>query len=82
MTDLWSRAEPESPCVKICLIHPEAKICTGCYRTIGEIAAWGRMSADERREIMATLEDRKPELAKRRGGRTARLDRRNSSGEG
>lgn len=80
MSDVWNRAEPESPCVKICLIHPEAKICTGCYRTIGEIAAWARMSPQERREIMETLPERKPMLAKRRGGRAARLDRR-SSGE-
>ena len=80
MSDIWSRAEPESPCVKICLIHPEEKICTGCYRTIGEIAAWGRMSTAERREVMLTLADRKPLLEKRRGGRAARLDRR-SPGE-
>lgn len=80
MSDVWSRAEPQSPCVKICLIHPEAKLCTGCYRTIGEIAAWGRMSPEERREIMEQLPARAPELTKRRGGRAARLNRR-SSGE-
>lgn len=80
MSDVWSRAEPQSPCVKICLIHPEAKLCTGCYRTIGEIAAWGRMSSEERREIMEQLPARAPALTKRRGGRAARLNRR-SSGE-
>jgi predicted Fe-S protein YdhL (DUF1289 family) len=77
---LWSRSEPESPCVKICLIHPEARLCTGCLRSIGEIAAWGRMSPEERREIMAQLPARKPLLTQRRGGRAARLGRRKSDG--
>ena len=54
MTDeIWKRAEIESPCVKICVVHPEAKICIGCYRTIAEIGGWSRMSADERRLLMA-----------------------------
>ena len=47
----WKRNEIESPCVRICVVHPEARICTGCYRTTDEIARWSRMSAPERREI-------------------------------
>ena len=72
---IWKRDEPQSPCIKICVIHPEARLCTGCLRTIDEITAWGRMSNDERRAIMATLPERKPLIAKRRGGRAGR-DRR------
>lgn len=30
----------ESPCIRICLLHPEAGLCIGCYRTAAEIAAW------------------------------------------
>jgi uncharacterized protein len=37
--EIWMRAEIESPCVKVCVIHPEARICAGCYRTIEEIGA-------------------------------------------
>ena len=51
MDDVWRRDEVESPCVKVCVIHPEARLCTGCYRTIDEIAAWSRMSAEERRRL-------------------------------
>jgi predicted Fe-S protein YdhL (DUF1289 family) len=73
MTDeIWKRAEIESPCVKICVVHPEAKICIGCYRTIAEIGGWSRMSADERRLLMAELPARAKAMTKRRGGRMGR----------
>jgi len=72
---VWTRNEIESPCVRICVVHPEARICTGCYRTMDEIARWSKMGSEERRDIMAALPDRAPMLAKRRGGRAARLAR-------
>ena len=72
---LWKRDEIASPCVQICVIHPAERLCTGCLRSIDEIANWSRMSAEERDEIMAALPDRAPRLKKRRGGRAARLQR-------
>lgn len=73
MTDeIWKRAEIESPCVKICVIHPETRICVGCYRTIDEIGTWSRKTPDERRTIMAELPARAGQLTKRRGGRLGR----------
>lgn len=72
---VWKRDEIESPCIKICVVHPEARICTGCLRSIDEIGRWSRMSSEERSEIMAALPDRAGLLKKRRGGRTARLRR-------
>jgi uncharacterized protein len=74
--DLWHREEPSSPCIKICVIHPEARLCTGCLRTIDEITAWSRMTEAERMAIMATLPARAPRLAQRRGGRAGALARR------
>ena len=71
--EVWQRDEVESPCIKICVVHPEARICTGCLRTIEEIGGWGRMSSDQRREVMADLPSRASLLRKRRGGRRARL---------
>lgn len=74
MTDeIWKRDEIDSPCVKICTIHPAERLCVGCLRTIDEIAGWSRMSSDERRRIMAELPGRAPRLQRRRGGRNARL---------
>jgi len=73
--EVWQRDEVDSPCIKICLIHPTERLCTGCYRSIDEIAAWGAMSPEARRAVMATLPDRAPRLKKRRGGRAARQAR-------
>ncbi|MEM6890515.1 MAG: DUF1289 domain-containing protein [Pseudomonadota bacterium] len=73
--DIWKREEIESPCIKICVVHPEARICTGCYRSIDEITGWARLSRAERREIMEALPARAGQLNKRRGGRAARLKR-------
>ncbi len=73
---IWKRNEVESPCVQICVMHPFERICTGCYRTIDEIARWSKMDSSERAEIMQDLPYRKPRLAKRRGGRGARLEQR------
>jgi len=73
--DIWARREIDSPCIKICVIHPEERLCVGCYRSIEEIATWSRLTPDERSAIMADLDARRPRLAKRRGGRMGRLDR-------
>lgn len=71
--EIWSRDEVESPCVKICVIHPDAQICIGCYRRLSEIAAWSQLTTEERREIMRDLSSRAGSLSKRRGGRAAKL---------
>ncbi|MDW4497047.1 DUF1289 domain-containing protein [Sulfitobacter sp. D35] len=73
--DIWTRNEIESPCVRICVIHPEARLCTGCLRSIDEITGWSKMTPEARREIMAQLSERQGLLSRRRGGRAARLAR-------
>ena len=73
-SEIWRRAEPESPCVKVCVMHPAEGLCVGCLRTRAEIAAWSAMTPDERRAVMAELPARAPRLARRRGGRAARLE--------
>ncbi|MDF0602517.1 DUF1289 domain-containing protein [Psychromarinibacter sp. C21-152] len=69
----------DSPCIRICVIHPEARICTGCLRTIEEITGWTAMSPEERRALMDELPERKGRLRKRRGGRRAKDARRTAS---
>lgn len=73
MDEVWKRAEIQSPCVKLCVVHPEARICVGCFRSIDEIANWSRLTPSERQAIMADLPARATTLTKRRGGRMARL---------
>ncbi|MEZ5751304.1 MAG: DUF1289 domain-containing protein [Paracoccaceae bacterium] len=72
---IWKRDEIESPCVKICVVHPATRLCTGCLRTIDEIAGWSRMTPDARRAVMAELPARQGQLTQRRGGRAGRLNR-------
>lgn len=76
MTDqIWKRQEVQSPCIQICVVHPEERICTGCYRTLDEIAQWSKMTPEARAVVMEDLPSRAPRLSKRRGGRAARLAR-------
>jgi predicted Fe-S protein YdhL (DUF1289 family) len=71
--DIWKRAEIESPCIKVCVTHPDSGLCMGCYRSRAEIAAWSRMTPEARREVMASLSTRAPLVkGKRRGGRARR----------
>jgi uncharacterized protein len=47
-----------SPCTKVCVIDSVSGLCSGCGRTLGEIATWGSLSEAERLAIMATLSER------------------------
>lgn len=63
MSDPARWREPiESPCIKLCVLHPGAKLCLGCLRSGDEIAAWARLTPERRREIMAELPSRAPAL--------------------
>jgi hypothetical protein len=73
---IWTRDEIDSPCVRVCVVHPEARICIGCHRTTDEIRLWSKMSPEERRDIMQALPERAPMLrGHRRGGRSGRSSR-------
>lgn len=72
-SEVWARNEIDSPCVKICVIHPSERLCTGCHRTIEEISAWSRLPQIERDKIINELPQRASKLKKRRGGRAARI---------
>lgn len=74
--DVWRRKEIQSPCVKLCVIQPQTRLCSGCFRSIDEIATWSRMSPEERSAIMQDLPARaQAARPRRRGGREARLHR-------
>jgi predicted Fe-S protein YdhL (DUF1289 family) len=68
--NLWKRDEIDSPCVKLCSIHPAERICVGCYRSMEEIGAWSSLSTEVRLEIMAELPSRASRIQKRRDGRS------------
>ena len=72
---VWTRNEIDSPCMQICVVHPETRLCTGCNRSIDEIAKWSTMTPATRASIMAELPNRQAVPKGRRGGRAARLKR-------
>ncbi|WP_299008789.1 DUF1289 domain-containing protein [uncultured Caulobacter sp.] len=52
-------AQPiETPCVKVCVLDPASGLCTGCRRSLREIAAWGSMPPEMRARIMSELPGR------------------------
>ena len=48
----------ETPCVKICVLDPQSRLCRGCGRTIDEIGGWSRLTSAEREKIMTLLPGR------------------------
>lgn len=66
MADGTTRDQIESPCIKTCVIDPQARLCTGCLRSIDEITQWSRLTAAARRRVMEDLPARRPLLAGRK----------------
>lgn len=48
-----------SPCVEVCSIDETTGYCYGCGRTLSEIADWPRMTPEEKRRVLAELDERK-----------------------
>lgn len=80
--EIWKRDEVQSPCIKLCVVHPETRLCTGCLRTIDEIGSWSSMTNEARRQVLAKLPAREGLLKQRRGGRAAKLARRGGENGG
>lgn len=51
-----------SPCVNVCHMSPRLGVCTGCCRTLDEIACWSELSEAERERIVSALPQRRRRL--------------------
>ena len=40
-----------SPCQSICVMDEHSLLCKGCLRNIDEIAAWGQLSDEQKRNV-------------------------------
>lgn len=47
-----------SPCVDVCQIEAVSGLCRGCRRTLDEIAVWGQLHDDDKREVWSRLASR------------------------
>jgi predicted Fe-S protein YdhL (DUF1289 family) len=52
-----------SPCVNICALDLEG-YCSGCLRTGDEIARWLSMTAEEKWQLLAVLDERRRRRAR------------------
>jgi hypothetical protein len=50
--------------VRVCVIHQPTGYCLGCLRNLDEIAAWGMLSSDEKRALLARLPPRQAIIAR------------------
>jgi predicted Fe-S protein YdhL (DUF1289 family) len=50
--------DPSTPCIKVCLLDPHSGLCTGCGRTLEEIARWSDITEAERLALMAAARAR------------------------
>ncbi len=48
----------ETPCIRVCAVHPVSRLCTGCGRSLDEIAGWIGFDPEKRAQIMAQLPSR------------------------
>jgi predicted Fe-S protein YdhL (DUF1289 family) len=54
-----SPAPAASPCISICRIDEATGWCEGCLRTLDEIAVWSLLDDEERRQVNASLGQRR-----------------------
>ena len=50
-----------SPCINICKMDEQTGLCSGCFRTIDEIAAWAGIDDSRRLSILAAVARRRQE---------------------
>jgi uncharacterized protein len=58
-----AEANIESPCNRVCVMHPSLGHCIGCGRSLDEIARWSDFAPAERAWILAQLPPRLAALA-------------------
>ncbi|MCH2486691.1 MAG: DUF1289 domain-containing protein [Erythrobacter sp.] len=63
--------EVASPCIKVCRLDPDELWCTGCGRSLAEIAAWTTASEEEKGTITRKACERR---AAARSNRDTQID--------
>ena len=67
---MTAQLAPASPCINVCVLDYASRTCTGCRRTIDEIARWGGMSAAEQWQVIARLERERVQAGAQAAGLT------------
>ena len=48
-----------SPCISVCRMDASTGLCAGCLRTLDEIAVWGALDDDARRDVLQAIAARR-----------------------
>ena len=60
-----SGAPVPSPCTQVCTMDEATALCSGCLRTLDEIARWGSLDDAGKRAVWERLALRRAELSAR-----------------
>lgn len=47
-----------SPCVSVCVMHPQTGLCEGCLRSLQEIGEWSRLPDEGKRQVWQRIQCR------------------------
>ena len=59
------KVEIKSPCISVCVLDDSSDFCLGCYRTVEEIERWSEISNEEKKHLLALLEERRSDMENR-----------------
>ncbi|MEM5291846.1 DUF1289 domain-containing protein [Paraburkholderia sabiae] len=51
------------PCINICRMDLNGRFCQGCWRTLREIGIWDQLTDQQKAEVAAAVERRRPTFA-------------------
>jgi uncharacterized protein len=54
-----SSAPVPSPCISVCRMDEATGWCSGCLRTLDEIAWWSQLDDEDKRAVWAQLQQRR-----------------------
>lgn len=57
---------PASPCISVCRMSEDTKLCEGCYRTLDEITGWSRCASQGKRDVWRLVVQRVQDSVKAR----------------
>jgi len=49
----------ESPCINVCQMSADKTVCTGCHRSLTEIANWRHLTDAEKILVIAAAQERR-----------------------
>jgi len=52
----------ESPCINVCQMSADKTVCTGCHRSLTEIANWRHLTDAEKLRVIAAAQERRDTL--------------------